>query len=89
VFGIGVVWPTAGNGSLPRCRRQVDLGCIGRLNFKIGHCSEQNRPLTSEIGQYHQGLISEIENGRANPELDALGKIAAALGVHPHELFQK
>jgi transcriptional regulator with XRE-family HTH domain len=37
----------------------------------------------------HQGLISEIENGRANPELDTLGKIAAALGVHPHELFEE
>lgn len=28
-----------------------------------------------------------IENGRANPELDTLDKIAAALGVHPHELL--
>jgi transcriptional regulator with XRE-family HTH domain len=37
----------------------------------------------------HQGLISEIENGRANPELDTLGKIAKALGVHPHELFEE
>jgi transcriptional regulator with XRE-family HTH domain len=33
--------------------------------------------------------MSEIENGRANPELDTLGKIAAALGVHPHELFEE
>jgi transcriptional regulator with XRE-family HTH domain len=37
----------------------------------------------------HQALISEIENGRANVELDTLGKIAAALGVHPGELFQE
>jgi transcriptional regulator with XRE-family HTH domain len=37
----------------------------------------------------HQGLISEIENGRANPELDTLGKIAAALGVHPGELLDE
>ena len=37
----------------------------------------------------HQGLISEIENGRANPGIDTLGKIAAALGVHPHELFEE
>jgi transcriptional regulator with XRE-family HTH domain len=36
----------------------------------------------------HQGLISEIENGRANVELDTLGKIAAALGVPPGELFK-
>jgi transcriptional regulator with XRE-family HTH domain len=37
----------------------------------------------------HQGLISEIENGRANPGIDTLGKIATALGVHPHELFEE
>jgi transcriptional regulator with XRE-family HTH domain len=37
----------------------------------------------------HQGLISEIENGRANPELDTLGKIAAALGVHARELLDE
>jgi transcriptional regulator with XRE-family HTH domain len=37
----------------------------------------------------HQALISEIENARANVELDTLGKIAAALGVHPRELFEE
>jgi transcriptional regulator with XRE-family HTH domain len=36
----------------------------------------------------HQALISEIENARANVELDTLGKIAAALGVPPGELFK-
>jgi transcriptional regulator with XRE-family HTH domain len=36
-----------------------------------------------------QKLISGIENGRANPELDALGKIAKALGVHPRELLDE
>ena len=44
--------------------------------------------LASDAGVF-QKLISGIENGRANPELDTLGKIAAALGVHPHELFQE
>jgi DNA-binding XRE family transcriptional regulator len=34
-------------------------------------------------------LISRIENGAANPELDTLGKIAAALGVHPGELLKE
>jgi transcriptional regulator with XRE-family HTH domain len=34
-------------------------------------------------------LISKIENGAANPELDTLGKIADALGVHHHELFEE
>jgi transcriptional regulator with XRE-family HTH domain len=41
------------------------------------------------VRSQHQGLMSEIENGRANPELDTLGKIAAALGVHPRELFEE
>ena len=36
-----------------------------------------------------QKLISGIENGRANPELDTLGKIATALGVHPRELLDE
>jgi transcriptional regulator with XRE-family HTH domain len=35
------------------------------------------------------GPVPEIENGRANPELDTLGKIAAALGVHPRELLEE
>lgn len=30
-----------------------------------------------------QELLSRIENGAANPELDALGKIAAVLGGAP------
>jgi ribosome-binding protein aMBF1 (putative translation factor) len=33
----------------------------------------------------YQDLVSRIENGAANPELDTLGKIAAALGVYPRE----
>jgi hypothetical protein len=42
---------------------------------KFGHCDLQKRPLASETGQY--------------PELDTLGKIAAALGVHPRELLDE
>jgi transcriptional regulator with XRE-family HTH domain len=37
----------------------------------------------------YQELVSRIENGAANPELDTLGKIAAALGVHPRELLDE
>jgi len=44
--------------------------------------------LAADAGIY-QELISRIENGAANPELDTLGKIAAALGVHPGELFEE
>jgi transcriptional regulator with XRE-family HTH domain len=44
--------------------------------------------LATDAGQ-HQGFISEVENGKTSPELDTLGKIAAALGVHPRELFEE
>ena len=40
--------------------------------------------LAADAGIY-QELVSRIENGAANPELDTLGKIAAALGVYPRE----
>ena len=41
-----------------------------------------------EASTYRE-LISRIENGGANPELDTLGKIADALGVHPRELLDE
>jgi transcriptional regulator with XRE-family HTH domain len=44
--------------------------------------------LAADAGIY-QELISRIENGAANPELDTLGKIAAALGVYPRELLDE
>lgn len=44
--------------------------------------------LAADAGIY-QELISRIENGAANPELDTLGKIAAALGVYPRELLEE
>jgi transcriptional regulator with XRE-family HTH domain len=44
--------------------------------------------LAADAGIY-QELISRIENGAANPELDTLGKIASALGVHPRELLDE
>jgi transcriptional regulator with XRE-family HTH domain len=34
-------------------------------------------------------LVSRIENGAANPELDTLGKVADAFGVHPRELLEE
>jgi transcriptional regulator with XRE-family HTH domain len=44
--------------------------------------------LAADAGLF-QKLISGIENGRANPELDTLGKIADALGVDPRELLEE
>ena len=44
--------------------------------------------LAADAGIY-QELISRIENGAANPELDTLDRIADALGVKPRELFDE
>jgi transcriptional regulator with XRE-family HTH domain len=44
--------------------------------------------LAADAGIY-QELISRIENEAANAELDTLGKIADALGVHPGELLDE
>lgn len=44
--------------------------------------------LAADAGIY-QELVSRIENGAANPELDTLAKIAEALGVHPRDLFEE
>jgi transcriptional regulator with XRE-family HTH domain len=51
------------------------------------------RALTQEAlaadADLHQGLISEIENAAANPELDTIGRLAAALRARPRELFEE
>jgi transcriptional regulator with XRE-family HTH domain len=44
--------------------------------------------LAADAGIY-QELVSRIENGTANPELDTLGRIADALGCNPHDLFEE
>ena len=44
--------------------------------------------LAADAGIY-QELVSRIENGAANPELDTLGKIADALDVRPGELLDE
>ena len=36
----------------------------------------------------HQSLISKIENGQVDVRIGNVGEIAAALGVHPRELFE-
>jgi transcriptional regulator with XRE-family HTH domain len=71
-------------GRVPRIR-EVLAKNLRRLRDAKGLSQDA---LAADANQ-HQALISEIENGRANVELDTLGKIAAALGVHPGELFQE
>ncbi len=65
--------------------RQVLARNVRRLRKAKGLSQSE---LATDAGQY-QGFISEVENGKTNPELDTVGKIAAALGVHPRELFEE
>jgi len=44
--------------------------------------------LATDAGQ-HQYVISKVENGQLDVRLETIGKIAAALGVHPRELFEE
>ena len=55
------------------------------LARNVRRLREARGTLAADAGIY-QELVSRIENGAANPELDTLGKIAAVLGVHPREL---
>jgi transcriptional regulator with XRE-family HTH domain len=43
--------------------------------------------LAAEAGDLRQGLMSDIELGKANPTLTTLESIASALGVSVGELF--
>ena len=52
----------------------------------------QARGLTQEALAHEAGvalgpLLGGIERGQRNPTVEMVGKIAAALGVHPGELF--
>jgi len=43
----------------------------------------------AEMVGSHQATISKIESGVGNPTLDLIQRIAAALKVHPSELFSR
>jgi transcriptional regulator with XRE-family HTH domain len=58
---------------------------VRRLRLARGLSQEA---LAADAG-LHQGLISEIENEASNPELDTIGRLAAALGARPRELFEE
>jgi len=66
---------------------------IRRLLAKNVRRLRRLRELTQEAlaadAGLHQGLISEIENEAANPELDTIGRLATALRARPRELFEE
>ncbi|HXW27445.1 MAG TPA: helix-turn-helix transcriptional regulator [Xanthobacteraceae bacterium] len=44
--------------------------------------------LATDAGQ-HQYVISKVENAQLDVRLETIGRIAAALGVDPRELFEE
>ena len=61
------------------------------LNMENLKAIRKRRGLTqaqlAEASGLDQGFLSKVENGDANPTLDKITDIAAALKVHPAELF--
>jgi transcriptional regulator with XRE-family HTH domain len=71
--------------SITRKRRRRSGAVTTGSNGYVASAASSSSPqgaLAADVGIY-QELVSRIENGAANPEWDTLGKIAAALGVHP------
>jgi len=67
----------------PRIRRVLARN-VRRLRLARGLTQEA----LAADADLHQGLISEIENEAANPELDTIGRLATALGARPRDLFE-
>ena len=64
------------------------------INSQLGRKIRERRTaqgLTQEELAHRAGLdfsyLNQIENGRRNPSLDAIGRIAAALGVPVRDLI--
>lgn len=72
------------------------LGVKSRLSERFGKCV---RELRTELGMsqvefgekcgFYQTYLSRIENGHANPTLNAMEVIANALGLTVFDLFDK
>ena len=56
----------------------VELGVVIRKQRKASGLSQER---LAERAESHWTYISEIENGRRNPGIDVLRRIAAGLGV--------
>jgi transcriptional regulator with XRE-family HTH domain len=63
----------------------LDMDNLARIREARGLTQSQ---LAEAIGA-NQATISKIEKGRGNPTLDMIQRIAAALKIHPSELFSR
>ena len=79
---------------MPRPFARASAGCRDGRAKLVGENvrrRRQARGLTQEALAHEAGvalrLLKGIERGQRNPTVEMVGKIAAALGVHPGELF--
>jgi transcriptional regulator with XRE-family HTH domain len=67
------------------CWHRSDMDNMRKLREARGLTQTQ---LAAAIGA-NQGTISKIERGDGNPTLDVIIRIAAALRVHPSDMFSR
>lgn len=60
------------------------LGVNVRLHRKLKGMSQEE--LALEAGM-ERSYVSDLERGTRNPSVRALGRLADALGIQPHELL--
>lgn len=60
------------------------LGANVRRYRKLKGMSQEQ--LALEAGM-ERSYVSDLERGTRNPSVRALGRLAEALGIHPHELL--
>jgi transcriptional regulator with XRE-family HTH domain len=72
-------------GPVPLRCYALEMDNLERIRKARGLTQTQ---LAEAIGA-NQGTISKIESGEGNPTLDMINRIAAALRVHPSDLFSR
>ena len=81
----------------PRSRTQknksldVSLSLLGQLGMRIAYLRRKKNVSQLELSVrsgVSKNYISDLENGRRNPTIEVLQKIANGLGVSLEKLFQ-
>lgn len=80
-------FPEALSPSMRRSARDVIKNNLGRKVRELRLSSKMSQEDLADKAKTRRALISEIERGEANPTLESIVSIAAALGVDVAELF--
>jgi len=68
-------------------RREKEIQLFGKHLRKVRHSKEMTQEQLANDADLEISQISRIERGVINTSISQLFQIAAALGVHPKELF--